>query len=31
MTLFSPKPIPKLTLVEQNRFWQRVDASAGLD
>jgi hypothetical protein len=29
MTLFSPKPIPKLTLVEQNRFWQRVDTSAG--
>ena len=29
MALFNLKPIPKLTLVEQSRFWKRVDTSSG--
>jgi hypothetical protein len=31
MPLFNSKPIPKLSLVEQNRFWHRVDTSGGPD
>lgn len=29
MTTFNYKPMPKLTLVEQNRFWHSVDKSGG--
>lgn len=29
MFTFNSKPIPKLSLIEQNRFWHRVDTSAG--
>jgi hypothetical protein len=29
MALFNCKPIPKLTLIEQNRFWHNVNASGG--
>jgi DNA-binding CsgD family transcriptional regulator len=29
MAPFNSKPIPKLTLIEQNRFWHNVDAAKG--